>query len=70
MTDNEIIKALEYCSDEGRKNCKNCPIYKVTNCFGTLSGETVDLINRQQSEIDRLKNENEMRAIRYLQKTA
>lgn len=46
---------MEYCSDEGRKNCKNCPIYKVTNCFGTLSGETIDLINRQQAEIDRLE---------------
>lgn len=39
MTDNEIIKALEYCKD----------------CSANLNVEIIDLITRQQSEIERLK---------------
>ena len=38
MTDNEIIKALEYCKD----------------CSANLNVEIIDLITRQQSEIERL----------------
>lgn len=39
MTDKEIIKALEYCKD----------------CSANLNVEIIDLITRQQSEIERLK---------------
>ena len=39
MTDNEIIKALEYCKD----------------CSANLNVEIIDLINRQKAEIERLK---------------
>ena len=42
MTDNEIIKALEYCKD----------------CSANLNVEIIDLINRQQAEIEKLNAEN------------
>lgn len=41
MTDNEIIKALEYCKD----------------CSANLNVEIIDLINRQQEEIENAKAE-------------
>lgn len=43
MTDNEIIKALEYCKD----------------CSANLNVEIIDLITRQQKEIENLKVENQ-----------
>ena len=56
MTDNEIIKALECCTDESYENCNECP-YSID----TLSCERIklledslDLINRKQAEIERL----------------
>ena len=39
MTDNEIIKALEYCKD----------------CSANLNVEIIDLINRQQEELENAK---------------
>lgn len=64
MTDNEIIKALECCSNAVGEKCKECPINK--NCLEVeLNKEALDLINRQKAEIkelvgkiDRLKEEN------------
>ena len=47
MTDNEIIKALEYCND----------------CSANLNVEIIDLINRQHAEIERLNIENEILSI-------
>lgn len=41
LTDNEIIKALEYCKD----------------CSANLNVEIIDLITHQQAEIDRLNKE-------------
>lgn len=43
MTDNEIIKALEYCKD----------------CSANLNVEIIDLITRQKAEIENLKVENQ-----------
>ena len=43
MTDNEIIKALKYCKDYS----------------ANLNVEIIDLITRQQSEIENLKVENQ-----------
>ena len=52
MTDNEIIKALECCSNG--EPCANCPYQK--QCDETdLAEIALDLINRQQAEIERLK---------------
>ena len=56
MTDNEIIKALECCVDWcGTISCWACPL-KNTGCihFYKLK-ETLDLINRQKAEIERLQ---------------
>lgn len=60
MNDSEIIKALECCKN---LNCSVCP--KKTNIFVTdcdvkLCEEAIDLINRQQAEIDRLNAESQV----------
>ena len=51
MNDNEIIKALECCSDS---NCHECPI---EGCTDDIFGNALDLINRQKAEIERLNIE-------------
>lgn len=53
MTDNEIKKALEQC---GVSNCLGCPCNTCDeNCLDLLTPAALDLINRQQAEIERLK---------------
>ena len=55
MTDNEIVKALEYCVNGERGNkCRGCEV--ATGCKTLLLRESLDLINRQKAEIDRLKD--------------
>lgn len=62
MTDNEIIKALEWYK---KLECGIC--YDVGmlchigggDCIVTLAETTLDLLNRQQAEIDRLSVYNE-----------
>ena len=55
MTDNESIKALECCS----KNilCGQCPLKEKNNCINKLSAYALELISRQQAEIERLHDE-------------
>ena len=56
MTDNEIIKALECCTTKGAK-CSDCPAFKKvdrSDCKKYFRG-AIDIINRQQAEIERLK---------------
>lgn len=58
MTDNEIIKALECCAI--KNDCKGC--YFDTHeaediCAREVVKNAFDLINRQQAEIERLKDE-------------
>ena len=55
MTDNEIIKTLECCS----KNilCGQCPLKEKNNCINKLSAYALELISRQQAEIERLHDE-------------
>ena len=56
MTDKEVIKALECCSNA--EPCENCPYQK--QCDETdLAEIALDLINRKQAEIERLKIENQ-----------
>lgn len=58
MTDNEIIKALKcLCGDE--IPCKDCA-YKsdAFSCRRMTAIDTLDLINRQQAEIERLQKYN------------
>ena len=59
MTDNEIIKALDCCA-----NCEscdfettNCPLVEEMECRSLLAQKALDLITRQQAEIERLKTE-------------
>ena len=54
MIDNEIIKALECCSINGCKNCKYKG--KAPDCMTALQKDTIDLINRQKAEIEKLHN--------------
>ena len=57
MTDNEIIKGLEICSNNG--DCKECPINPHHGNYGYCTSLAIkaalDLINRQKAEIDRLR---------------
>lgn len=63
MTDNEIKKAFECCeANEGiRPNCKKCPYFwleeKPVDCHKQVRKNAIDLINRQQAEIERLKEQ-------------
>ena len=55
MTDNEIIKAL-YCCNNGL--CDRCPYYgreDIADCREQSGADQLDLINRQQAKIERLK---------------
>ncbi|MBQ8396686.1 MAG: hypothetical protein IJX53_00630 [Clostridia bacterium] len=60
MTDNEIIKALEYCSVLGNDRCDaNCTMFyngitTKSACMKKLHELSLDLINRQKAEIERL----------------
>ena len=69
LTDNEIIKALECCSKgEVYADCERlgCPLYlgislgcKYVDNENKLYADALDLINRQQAEIEKLKIENQ-----------
>ena len=64
MTDKEVIKALECCTTKGAK-CSDCPVFKKvdrSDCKKYFRG-TIDIINRQQAEIERLERENEILSI-------
>ena len=53
MTDSKITKALECCID---CNCKNCPCQTEDgHCMGIDEALILDLINRQEVEIERLQ---------------
>ena len=53
MTDNEIVKALEYCTNCVCNNDKDeCPLLKMSFCKNYLMKQSLDLINRQQAEIE------------------
>lgn len=67
MTDNEIIKALECCSEaELKEDCEKlkCPFFdnESYNCMNVDDENamyiySLDLINRQKAEIDDLKQD-------------
>lgn len=57
MSNEEITKALGLCfniNDNAGLNCGECPYKERTECSLNLYSDTIDLINRQQAEIDRL----------------
>ena len=59
MTDNEILKALECCSAKGK--CVRCTYDHFSDdcdgCTSILAKDSLDLINRQKAEIERLHSE-------------
>lgn len=62
MNDKEIIKALECCGVP-YKICAECPmpndIKEDCRCCGHLANYALDLITRQQADIDRLQSMNQ-----------
>ena len=55
MTDNEIIKALECCTED--EDCSHCPsIKEMPYCSNDIMVGALNLIKRQQAEIERLQN--------------
>ena len=58
MKDKDIIKALECCSE---KICKQCPAYTVEDieCSEKTIKKALELITREQAEIERLQSINQ-----------
>ena len=57
FTDEEIIKALEYCN-AGRTDCDKCVLKRKCESYpfhSAVAEYALDLINRQKAEIERLK---------------
>ena len=54
MNDNDIIKAIEYCTDKDAP-CEGCAKFDRILCKTDLLRSALDLINRQKAEIDALK---------------
>lgn len=63
MIDEEIIKSLECCSDK-QKNCDDCPAigYECTE----LEKNALNLIQRQQSELDKMRDDYEFLKSKYI----
>lgn len=56
MTDNEIIKALEYCVKNDLAYCKICPYYEAGHwCRSIPQNDILNLLNRQKATIESLK---------------
>lgn len=59
MTDNEIVKALEYCygHNAGDAPCGDCPRFNHPDgCVHAR--DALDIINRQKAEISELQHKN------------
>ena len=67
MTEEQIIKALDFCR---KGSCSTCPRIANDKCFVQLSEEAVDIINRQKAEIKRLEHIKDTIAILAIKKFA
>ena len=58
MSDNEIKKALECCSEPaGKCCCEVCPLHhREDSCTTALIKMAVELVNRKDAEIEKLEN--------------
>ena len=69
MSDEEIMKALACCG-EPYNICAGCPmpnnIKDDCRCGEHLANYALDIINRQQAEIERLKNEIQITKDAYI----
>lgn len=56
MTDEEIMKGLECCNSKDN-SCKTCPLWKMMSakCVEILLKNALDLIKRQNEELEKLK---------------
>ena len=61
MTDEQIIKALECCDVESG-SCEKCPskYRRRSDCIRLLTIDAINLINRQQAEINQFAEANKM----------
>ena len=61
LTDQEIIKALKYCKEQGlTSECFDCAYKGVPeDCMSVLLGEVIDLINRLQADVKHLDDESD-----------
>lgn len=59
MTDEQIVKALECCGNmnECKKECPLGDVGGIDKCIHTLMLDALELVKRQQAEIERLKQE-------------
>lgn len=55
MNDNDIKKALECCKRACVNRCEGCSYRERLMCALDLRKDALDLINRQQAEIERYK---------------
>ena len=62
LTDKEIIKGLEHCKrPTGQHDCDNCPYVDSRGvCTTNMLNDTLDLINRQQAEIEKQKRKTDV----------
>ena len=76
MTEAEIMKALECCVTSGDftksqiEICSPCPYFNFGDCTGALKANTLDLINRKNAEIERLRKENTLLEMKYTDRGA
>ena len=54
LTPEQVKKALECCNPSLRK-CIDCPFFNELKCHTKLAESALDLINRQQTEINEYK---------------
>lgn len=62
FTDDEVIKALECCTNcicNHAKTDTECPLVKMAFCKNYLMKQSLALINRQKAEIEKLKEGND-----------
>ena len=59
MTDNEIIKALERCNNP-ILTCEGCPLDQEVSCMTFIKTNILDLIKRQQAEINQFADLGKM----------
>lgn len=55
MTDNEIIKAIEYCLDSSNETCEFCPFRMYCERDSKILRCALDIIYRQKAEIEHLQ---------------
>ena len=54
MSDNDVVKALEYCAEGGY--CGDCGYdIKSAKCIAKIMKDSIDLITSQNAEIERLR---------------